>query len=125
MTVRPGLSMVVAILCAQLAHASQPPRPVTSHADAALIAKARQYPDTVRDSISRAFASIASANAPRERDASLLRAQHLADAYAQAWSDSFFVRQVSRFAKLSRADQRSKVIADSLRLAGVAAIGSE
>ncbi|HVD59820.1 MAG TPA: CHAT domain-containing protein [Gemmatimonadaceae bacterium] len=125
MTGRPGLSLVVVIACVQLAHASQPPRPVTSHADAALIANARQYPDTVRESISRAFASIASANASRERDASLLRAQHLADAYAQAWSDSFFVRQLSRFAKMSRADQRSKVIADSLRLAGVAVIGSE
>src|SRR5690349_22709746 len=108
MTVRPGLSLVVVIACVQLAHASQQPRPVTSHADAALIAKARQYPDTVRESISRAFASIDSANAPRQRDASLLRAQHLADAYAQAWSDSFFVRELTRFTKMSRADQRSK-----------------
>ena len=44
--------------------------------------------------------------------------------YADAWRDSFYVRQISRFDAWSPAQRLTKVSADSLRLAGNSALGT-
>ncbi|HEV8398308.1 MAG TPA: CHAT domain-containing protein [Gemmatimonadales bacterium] len=86
-------------------------------ADSALIRRTLSHPDDARDALRRLLAD-AGGEAP------LAPAERLADAYAIAWGDSFFVRQVSRFRALSPSDRRAKIVADSLRLAGNAALGS-
>lgn len=90
-----------------------------------LTAQAREHPDTTRDALSNALHAAAYAGQGRERALHMQRAQRLANAYANAWSDSFFIRQVTRFASASPAERRDKVIADSLRRAGNVAVGSE
>jgi CHAT domain-containing protein/Tfp pilus assembly protein PilF len=92
---------------------------------AALCASARQQPDSIRNSIARSLANISATQSARERQLEFRRAQDLATAYAEAWSDSFFVAQISRFSSWTPAERRSHVVADSLRLAGNAAMASQ
>jgi len=54
----------------------------------------------------------------------LATAGRLARAYAVAWEDSFFIRQVARFRALSSPDRQASLAADSIRRAGVSALGS-
>src|SRR6266545_2916263 len=84
--------------------------------DSALVERTRRHPDDARDALRRLLADAAAG-------ASLAPAERLAGAYAVAWRDSFFVRQVARFRSLSPADRVAKVAADSVRLAGNAALG--
>ncbi|HMI54776.1 MAG TPA: tetratricopeptide repeat protein, partial [Gemmatimonadaceae bacterium] len=49
----------------------------------------------------------------------------MADAYAEAWSDYFFARQVTRFQASSPDQRKQRVAADSLRRAGNTAMGAE
>src|SRR4029078_11389470 len=49
----------------------------------------------------------------------------LADAYALAWKDSFLIREVARFESLPPARRKVRVLADSLRLAGNAALARD
>ena len=88
--------------------------------DSALVAESRMHPDSVRETLSHLFTSAASATRPTN---DLHAAERLAQAYAIAWHDSFFVRQVRRFAAWSPAERHAKVVADSLRLAGNTALG--
>src|SRR5688572_8654973 len=90
-----------------------------------LIADAREQPDSVREALSREFAATASARSDRQRLVHLRRARLLANAYAHAWADSFFVRQVSRFASSGPAQRAERVAVDSLRRAGNTAMGNE
>ena len=48
-------------------------------------------------------------------------ARRLALGYTRVWQDSFWVRQVDRFAEMSRERRASKRRGDSLRAAGVEA----
>jgi CHAT domain-containing protein len=85
--------------------------------DSALVERTRRHPDDARDVLRRLLAD-AAGGAP------LTPAERLAGAYAVAWRDSFFVRQVARFGALSPPQRAAKVSADSLRLAGNAALGA-
>ena len=87
--------------------------------DSVLIERTRQRPNETREALRRLLA-----DAARGEGASLAEAERLAGAYAVAWQDSFLVRQVARFQSLSPADRLAKVAADSIRLAGNAALGS-
>jgi len=87
--------------------------------DSALVVRTRQRPNEVRDALRQLLADAAGGGG-----ASLAEAERLAGAYAIAWQDSFLVRQVARFQSLSPADRQAKVAADSVRLAGNAALGS-
>jgi CHAT domain-containing protein len=84
--------------------------------DSALVDAARRHPDDTREALRRLLAEGAGG-------APLTSAERLAGAYATAWRDSFLVRQVERFRSLSLPDRAAKVAADSLRLAGNAALG--
>jgi CHAT domain-containing protein len=120
-----GICLAVGVLTsAQPPLQSHPPRS-RQESDAALVAEARQRPDTIRKELTLAFSQAASAVTPVERAACLSRAHRLGNAYARAWHDSFLVRQVSWFEGLTPAQQKSHVIADSLRLAGNIAMGAE
>ena len=90
-----------------------------------LVLQAREQPDTLRAALSRSFASAASTTTEAERHAQIIRARDLASAYAIAWNDSFLVRQVARFERLRPSQQKARVLADSLRLAGNSALGRE
>jgi CHAT domain-containing protein len=107
--------------------------------DSALVERARQRPDDLRDALRRVLSDAAAGDVARGLPAgapgaspavdsvsaiSLAAAARLARAYAVAWHDSFLVRQVSRFQSLSAGERRAKVEADSVRLAGNAALGS-
>lgn len=92
--------------------------------DSALVESARRRPDDARDAVRHMLVDAAGDSPDSTRAASLAAAVHLAAAYALAWQDSFFVRQVARFASLSPTDRKAKVAADSIRLAGNAALGS-
>src|SRR6266545_1669856 len=81
--------------------------------DSALVERTRNHPDDARDALRRLLAA-AAGGAP------LAPAERLAGAYAVAWRDSFFVRQVARFRALSPADRVAKVAADT-RSAGESA----
>jgi CHAT domain-containing protein/tetratricopeptide (TPR) repeat protein len=85
-----------------------------------LTALAQDHPDQLRDSLRQLLKRAAADTLPAEP---LAAAARLAQAYAEAWRDSFLVRQVARFAAWSPAERREKVAADSVRLAGNAALG--
>src|SRR2546425_11629264 len=84
--------------------------------DSVLVDRARQRPDDAREALRRLLVETAGG-------ASVAPAERLAAAYAVAWRDSFFVRQVSRFRALSHSDRLAKLAADSLRRAGNDALG--
>src|SRR5213594_3562892 len=75
-----------------------------------LVQQARDQPDSVRETLRRLFAA--------GSDSALVTAGRVASAYAIAWRDSFFVRQVARLSALPSAARRAKVVGDSLRRAG-------
>jgi CHAT domain-containing protein len=88
-------------------------------------AKAHFAGDTLRDALSPALAAIARAASPREREARVIQARRLANAYAIAWKDSFLIRQVALFESRTPPARNERVVADSLRLEGNAALGRD
>ena len=80
--------------------------------DAALTAEVQQFPDAARE----AFAELLRLSTGDE-DA-LDAADVLAEAYFEAWTDPFYLQEAGRFRSWSRDARRSKLEADSLRLAG-------
>jgi CHAT domain-containing protein/prefoldin subunit 5 len=86
---------------------------------------ARFDPNTLRDALSPALAAIARAATSKERDVQAIQAHRLARIYATAWNDSFLIRQVTLFESRTPAARRERVVADSLRLEGNAALGRE
>ncbi len=90
---------------------------------AALVARARETPDQLRTELRDLL--VAAAESVDSAGHYLTLARRLADAYAAAWRDSFFVREIARFAAWSPAQRRVKIAADSLRLAGNAALGRQ
>jgi CHAT domain-containing protein/tetratricopeptide (TPR) repeat protein len=93
--------------------------------DSVLVTRAREGPDDAREALRRLLALAAPPSPDSEQSASLAAAERLAGAYALAWRDSFFVRQVARIRLWSPEDRRAHVVADSLRRAGNDAFGSE
>jgi CHAT domain-containing protein len=96
---------------------------ITQPAD--LVEKATKQPDTIRLELTRVMSDIARAGTDARRNALLIRAGRIADAYAIAWSDSFLVRQLRRFRSMPAIAQREWVIADSLRRAGNEALSAD
>lgn len=90
-----------------------------------IVAAAREQPDTVREALARTFALATQTSTDEARAAEFAIARRLAAAYAAAWDDPFFVRQVASFEAWSPAQRRAKVEADSLRRAGIEALGRE
>jgi CHAT domain-containing protein len=90
-----------------------------------LTAAAREQPDSLRLAVSRTFAAVTAAEMPQGQAAELRAARRLAEGYAHAWTDPFFVREVERFSSWSPAQRRARVAADSLRRAGIDAYGRE
>jgi CHAT domain-containing protein/tetratricopeptide (TPR) repeat protein len=91
--------------------------------DAQLITIAREQSDTLREALAQTLRAAALQRSPAEKVATLNSARRLARAYAIAWRDPFFVRQITRFEQASPARQRAKLAADSLRKAGNVALG--
>lgn len=86
--------------------------------DSALVARARESPDDVREALRQLLAQAA-------RDSTsdaLPSARRLSSAYAIAWHDSFFVKRIARFAQMTPAQRIAKARGDSLRLAGNTAL---
>ena len=82
-------------------------------------------PDTLRDALTRTLSAIARASNESERNLQLRRAHQIAEAYSIAWKDSFFVRQVREFEARPLKERIEHVVADSMRLAGIAALARD
>lgn len=89
-----------------------------------LVAEVRRRPTEVRDAVA-VLLDRAARGASVTREQALAAARRLARAYASAWDDEFLAREVARFAAWPPDRALSKVRADSLRRAGVAAFGRE
>jgi CHAT domain-containing protein len=120
---------MIAILVAfpVLAAAAQAPQHVDSiralardGPDSVLIERVRQWNDDARRVLSQLRGAAGRGGDSAER--ALIAAERLAGAYAGAWQDSFFVRQIARFRSLSPADRQATLAADSIYLAGKAAL---
>ncbi len=116
------MSLAVVPFLLLTALAQSPPRGADLQAlardapDSVLVERTRQGPDDAREALRRLLIDAADG-------ASLDPAERLAGAYAIAWNDSFFVRQVKRFRSLSPTDRVARVTADSLRRAGNELLG--
>ena len=109
-----GLSLLQALSAQQPAAPgdSVPPRWIVTH------------PDRARDSMRTWMAASVTAG-PGAAHTLLERAARWGSDYARVWGDSFPLRDVRRFASLSRNDQLQRVRADSLRRSGNVALGRE
>src|SRR2546426_494693 len=87
--------------------------------DSVLVGRVRQRNDAARKAWSQLRTA---AGGGDSADVALIAAERLAGAYAVAWQDSFFVRQITRFRSLSPAARQATLAADSIRLAGNAAL---
>jgi len=105
-----GTSLVLAALVAQSPAADSLRMLAARLPESALVLETRARPLAVRDAVTDALA----------RD-EIGVARGLAAAYAVAWSDSFLVREVARFATWPAERRAAKIWTDSVRRAGVAA----
>jgi CHAT domain-containing protein/tetratricopeptide (TPR) repeat protein len=90
--------------------------------DAALVAEVRSRPQAAREAVTEALARTVRGGSD---DRELAAGRRLATAYAQAWDDSFLVREVARFASWPADRRAAKVWADSVRRAGIATFGRD
>jgi len=86
--------------------------------DSALVVRAKESPDDIRDALRLLLARAANDST----SGALQTARRIAAAYAVAWRDSHFVRQVARFEQLPPAQRRARARGDSLRVAGNSAL---
>ncbi|HEY6061086.1 MAG TPA: CHAT domain-containing tetratricopeptide repeat protein [Gemmatimonadales bacterium] len=107
-------SLFAAALAVQTPAADTLRREAVRLSETALVTETRARPLAVREAITRALAD-------NELDA----AHNLAAAYALAWTDSFLVREVARFAAWPPAARAAKVWDDSVRREGIAAYGRD
>jgi CHAT domain-containing protein/tetratricopeptide (TPR) repeat protein len=114
------MHVALVVLTASFAQSSQGPdelRTLTRDgSDSVLVERTRQRPDDAREALRQLLVETAGG-------APIAAAERLAGAYAMAWRDSFFVRQVASFQRRSPADRQAKVAADSVRRAGNVALG--
>jgi CHAT domain-containing protein len=82
--------------------------------ESALAAEARARPLAAREAVAGALAA-----------GDLVAARRLAAAHAEAWSDSFLIRDVQRFAAWPPSRRAARVWVDSVRRVGVAAFGRD
>lgn len=95
---------------------------VQQKGDSVLVTLARQQPDSARTAITRLLAlSVFQTDTLPAK--TLTAAGDIARAYAIAWRDSFFVRQVTAFEHWNAGQRVTKVAIDSLRRAGNEALG--
>jgi CHAT domain-containing protein len=92
--------------------------------DAELTEDVRSHPLEVRPALASTLALVAG-RASTPAASALATARRLAAAYAAAWHDPFLVRQVDRFEGWPPAKRAAKIVADSLRAAGIAAFGRD
>ena len=118
-----ALAAAVALLPAYWPRTSATRSPVPQRADTALVAAARTRPDSVRAEIVRRLVLSATVSMDSASERHTADARDLARAYAIAWRDSFFVRQVERFVHLTPDQRATKIASDSLRRAGNEALG--
>ena len=90
-----------------------------------LVAEVRARPADARDALGQLFALSVAALAESDRVEHLAAAERIAQAFLDAWQDSFYLRQVGRFARAPPATRAAKVTVDSLRRAGNEAFGRE
>jgi CHAT domain-containing protein/Tfp pilus assembly protein PilF len=107
-----GPALLAAVLATQSPAADSLRVLATRLSETALATEVRARPLVVREAVSQALTK-------NQIDV----AHSLAAAYALAWSDSFLVREVARFAAWSPAARAAKVWDDSVRRAGIAAFG--
>jgi CHAT domain-containing protein/tetratricopeptide (TPR) repeat protein len=92
--------------------------------DSDLVTAVRNRPLEVREALTSTLALAVNGMAAA-RETELAVAHRLAVAYATAWHDEYLLREVDRFAAWPPERRASKVAADSLRRAGVAAYGRD
>lgn len=103
-----GPALAVAVFVGQSPAADTLRHLAARLSETALVSETRARPTVVREAVSLALAR-------NELDA----ARNLAAAYALAWSDSFLVREVTRFASWPAERRAGKVWDDSVRRVGV------
>lgn len=118
-----GLSLLLAALAIQSPGADSLLRLATGPSEAALVIETRARPADVREAVAEGMAR--AARTPAAAPVELATARRLAVAYAAAWRDSFFVREVDRFAGWPANRRDVKVRADSVRRAGIAVYGRD
>jgi len=89
-----------------------------------LVAAVRQHPADARELLGRFIAQAGRLRAPAA-DSVTQVARRVAGAYAAAWNDSFPAINLARFERMSAEQRAAKVVADSVRLAGNAALGTK
>jgi CHAT domain-containing protein len=92
--------------------------------DSALVLEIRARPFEVRDALSETLA-LSLRGEPAAREEELVLAHRLAAAYAAAWHDTFLVREVARFSAWPPERRAVKVLADSVRRAGITAFSRD
>ena len=120
----PAVLLVVVSALAQAPNGDTLRLRVAQLPDSALLTESRLRPLVVRDALGDALAAAVTGPAKSRREA-LLTAERLAQAYALAWRDSFFVREVVRFVASSPEWRAAKVWIDSVRRAGIVAYGRD
>lgn len=93
----------------------------TGHDSTALTAAVRERPADARELLGLLLEQ--AGRSPSVSDSVLHVARRVASAYASAWDDSFPVSNLTRFERMSAQQRGAKVRADSVRLAGNAALG--
>ena len=118
-----GLSFVLAALVAQSPGANSLLQLATGPSESALVVETRARPADVREAVAEGMAR--AARTPAAAPVELATVRRVAVAYAAAWRDSFFVREVDRFAGWPANRREVKVRADSVRRAGIAVYGRD
>ncbi|MBW8838595.1 MAG: tetratricopeptide repeat protein, partial [Gemmatimonadetes bacterium] len=119
-----SLSVLAALALAQAPNGDTLRLRLAQLPESALVAECRTRPLDVREAFGDALAAAVN-GPPRSRQEALLAADRLAAAYALAWSDSLFVREVTRFAAASLQWRVAKVWLDSMRRVGIIAYGRD
>ena len=115
--------LLVALMASQASAADSLRALAVRSPGAPVVAAARARPAVVREALGDALQR--AARAPGGGDGELSAARALAAGYATAWRDSFLVREVDRFARWSPGRRTARLVADSLRRAGIAAYGRD
>jgi CHAT domain-containing protein/Tfp pilus assembly protein PilF len=109
----------------QTANAADIVRLLEAGDESGLQKQVRAQPEAARGALTELFELTARATDSEDRVHLLDQAEHLAQVYALAWSDSFLIRSVDQFARWSTGERAEKVEADSVRRAGIEAFYRE
>ncbi|UCG76284.1 MAG: CHAT domain-containing protein [Gemmatimonadota bacterium] len=119
---------MIALLCACVATGLVPPQSVEEVEEIRALAESRDEsrleasvadrPNEAREALHQVLKDLAVETDAGRQGELLAAADGIAQAYATAWSDSFLLRSVQRFAAWTPDERRRKAKADSLRRAG-------